>query len=155
MWPPICLGYWEHCIISFSILEMSLQHRNKTSSPPPVTQHIQAIATLMAASALTLLSPLSKAIKTQVMGLAAVALCLAMFASPLATLSTELQTQSAVATTVNCFLWTVTGILDLKDMNDIVPNILGLVFGMAQFVFKAIYRGDSNRAADNKACRAL
>lgn len=80
-------------------------------------------------------------------GRAAVLFCMALFASPLASLRTVLQTKSArsiplpftIASVTNCFLWSVTGILKLKDWNIIVPNVVGLACGLAQVGLKLIY----------------
>jgi hypothetical protein len=43
---------------------------------------------------------------------------------------------------VNCFLWSVTGLLDMKDYAIYVPNLLGLSFGLVQVGLKILY-GDS------------
>jgi hypothetical protein len=40
---------------------------------------------------------------------------------------------------LNCFLWSVAGLFDLKDFNIYFPNILGLLSCIAQFALKIIY----------------
>lgn len=83
-------------------------------------------------------------------GSAAVILCMALFASPLSTLKTVVETKSAesiplpftVASLLACFCWSVTGFLELHDMNVIVPNFTGFLFGLAQLGLKLHYRDD-------------
>ena len=78
-----------------------------------------------------------------------VAICLCLFASPLAALKTVLSTKSAasiplplsLATTINCFLWTVVGVFDMHEPNIIIPNAIGLIFGLLQLVLKLVYSG--------------
>ena len=80
-------------------------------------------------------------------GQAAVVVCIALFASPLSTLQTVVQTKSAasiplpftLASVLACFLWSVTGFLQLHDLNVIVPNTLGLISGLAQVSLKLVY----------------
>lgn len=40
---------------------------------------------------------------------------------------------------LNCFLWLVTGIFEMKDFNIILPNFLGLLSAIAQFALKVFY----------------
>jgi len=102
------------------------------------------------------LSPLPKSKTTKIVGTSAVAICLAMFASPLAALQTVIKNKSAesiplplsIATTINCFLWTVVGVLDLKDMNITIPNSLGLMFGLIQLALIIIFRGGKDKNDD-------
>ncbi|CAJ1943050.1 unnamed protein product [Cylindrotheca closterium] len=77
----------------------------------------------------------------------AVIFCVAMFASPLAALKTVIQTKSArsiplplaIATCINCGLWSIVGLFDIVDFNIYFPNLLGLVCGIAQLVLKLYY----------------
>ena len=86
----------------------------------------------------------------EAVGSAAVLLCMALFASPLSTLKTVVETKSAesipfpftVASLLACFCWSVTGFLELHDMNVIVPNFTGFLFGLAQLGLKLHYRDD-------------
>ena len=86
----------------------------------------------------------------EAVGSAAVLLCMALFASPLSTLKTVVETKSAesiplpftVASLLACFCWSVTGFLELHDINVIVPNFTGFLFGLAQLGLKLLYRGD-------------
>jgi solute carrier family 50 (sugar transporter) len=76
-----------------------------------------------------------------------VLLCMVMFGSPLATLKTVILTKSArsiplpftVASTINCFLWSVAGLFKLKDFNVYFPNLVGLTFSLVQVALKLKY----------------
>mmetsp|Transcript_4465 Transcript_4465/g.12410 ORF Transcript_4465/g.12410 Transcript_4465/m.12410 type:complete len:342 (+) Transcript_4465:82-1107(+) len=80
-------------------------------------------------------------------GHAAVACCIALFASPLSTLRQVVQTRNAasiplpfsVASVVTCFLWSISGWWDLHDVNVVTPNVLGLLLGCAQLALIAVY----------------
>lgn len=111
--------------------------------PGSAKQHIQAcLITAIAALALAHRSA------TRAIGLAGVALTMVMFGSPLAALRTVLATKSAqslplaftVASVVNCFLWTVSGALDMKDWNVTLPNSLGLALGLVQLALHLAFR---------------
>ena len=86
-------------------------------------------------------------------GSAAVLFCIALFASPLSTLKTVVETKSAdsiplpfsIASLLCCFFWSVTGILDLHDVNVIVPNALGFLCGLAQVGLKLLYSENSSK----------
>ena len=111
--------------------------------PGSLRQHKVAVAGVLAVA---LWAGIAK-VRPDMIGYAAVAFCIAMFGSPLASLKTVLATKSAksiplpftIASVANCFLWTVTGAFKLKDPNIILPNALGLTFGVAQVVLKLIY----------------
>lgn len=86
---------------------------------------------------------------SEAVGSAAVLLCMALFASPLSTLKAVVETKSAesiplpftVASLLACFCWSVTGLIE-HDMNVIVPNFTGFLFGLAQLGLKLHYRDD-------------
>jgi solute carrier family 50 (sugar transporter) len=85
----------------------------------------------------------------EIIGTMGVVFCVAMFASPLSALKSVLATKSAksiplpftLAAIVNCFLWSVVGLMDMKDFNIYAPNLLGLLFGLIQLALKLIYTG--------------
>ena len=87
---------------------------------------------------------------SEAVGSAAVLLCMALFASPLSTLKTAIETKSAasiplpftLASLLACFFWSVTGFLELHDMNVILPNFTGFLFGLAQLGLKLRFRDD-------------
>ena len=81
-------------------------------------------------------------------------LCVCLFASPLSVALKVIQMKSAraiplpfaLASTLNCFLWSVTGLFDMKDYAIYLPNLLGLTFSLIQVVLKLIYgngKGDA------------
>ena len=116
--------------------------------PGSVRQHVNVVLSLFAITlAFVYLSPVKD--PAGLVGNAAVLFCVAMFGSPLAALKHVLETKSAksiplpftVATVANCFLWSVTGLFDMKDANIYVPNLIGLAFGMAQVALKFIFGG--------------
>jgi solute carrier family 50 protein (sugar transporter) len=122
--------------------------------PGSVLQHVQALAALAAATVLICLFPLPPSTDpAPLIGGAAVVLCVAMFASPLAALRVVLETKSAksipwpfmLTSIANCFSWTVYGIFSSRDPNIYVPNVLGLMFGLTQLGLKITFdcaRGD-------------
>lgn len=109
------------------------------------------VATVLLTALWAIISPhyiRMPSINPAIMGRAAVTGCMIMYASPLATLRTVLQTKSAgsiplpftLASVANCFLWSVTGIFQLQDFNIVVPNVTGLALGLVQVVLKLVYR---------------
>jgi solute carrier family 50 (sugar transporter) len=110
--------------------------------PGSVQQHILGTISLM----LICLGAMS-ANGASTVGMMGVVLCVFMFGSPLSALRVVLKTKSAkaiplpftMASVVNCFLWSVTGLLDMKDYAIYVPNLLGLSFGLAQLALKILY----------------
>lgn len=112
----------------------------------------------MAGAILAVVAPtLSKAKAASLVGTSAVAICLAMFASPLSALKTVVQKKSSdsiplplsLATAVNCYLWMMVGIFGMKDANIIIPNALGLLFGFIQLALIAIYPSKGGKSKDN------
>lgn len=122
------------------------------SFPGSISQHISGCLAVLAASAgVTILFQADEA--AGIIGNLAVLFCIAMFGSPLASLTTVLKTKSAqsiplpftLATVVNCILWTVAGIFQMKDMKVYFPNILGLAFGLAQVALKLVFGDGRSR----------
>ena len=116
--------------------------------PGTVQQHMRAIGAVVVVTLfLAILQPVGKGTSAGIIGNGGVLLCVAMFASPLAALRVVLQTKSAkaiplpftIASVVNCLLWVITGLFQMKDANIYVPNILGLCFGLIQVYLKVIY----------------
>jgi FtsH-binding integral membrane protein len=122
--------------------------KSAPSLPGSVKQHVTATLVLMATAVALVYSPMNDPAK--IVGNMAVALCISMFGSPLAALKTVLQTKSArsiplpftLATVLNCLLWSITGLFQMRDANIYVPNLIGLAFGVAQIVLKLIF-GDA------------
>lgn len=111
--------------------------------PGSVKLHVQVVATMGFLTILLAVSPLP----ITIVGNLGVVVCMIMFASPLAALQTVVRTRSAaaiplpftVASTTNCFLWSVSGWFDLKDPNVYVPNLVALAFSLLQIVLKLYY----------------
>jgi len=76
-----------------------------------------------------------------------VALCIVMFASPLAVINEVIQTRSAkniplpftIACLINCLFWFISGVFDYRDFNIYFPNLLGLVSAMTQSFLFILY----------------
>ena len=116
--------------------------------PGSIRQHVNACFAVMAGTfGLVYLSPLPD--PASIVGNLAVLFFVAMFGSPLAALRTVLETKSAksiplpftLATVLNCFLWSMLGVFDMRDFNIYAPNLMGLGFGVAQVALK-LYYGD-------------
>ena len=116
------------------------------SFPGSIGQHVAGCMAVLAASgAVTVLFPVKHA--AAIIGNLAVLFCIAMFGSPLASVATVLKTKSAtsiplpftVATVLNCSLWSLAGIFQMKDIKIYFPNVLGLTFGLAQVILKLLY----------------
>jgi solute carrier family 50 protein (sugar transporter) len=129
----------------------------KTPSPTlpgSVEQHMQGCGVIILAS--TMLYLAGTPLAAEVVGKAAVVLCVAMFASPLAALKVVLETKSAkaiplpftIASILNCFCWSVFGVWSLNDPNVYFPNILGLAFGLSQLILKLVY-GNGTHGAES------
>lgn len=110
--------------------------------PGSVLQHMQGVSALV-----TLCLVFSAVAGPPMVGNLGVILCVIMFGSPLSALKVVLQTRSAkaiplpftLASVLNCLLWSITGVFDMKDYAIYVPNLLGLSFGLAQVALKLIY----------------
>jgi len=141
IWAPNLVGTILALYYTFSFIQFA--PKKSPTLPGSVRQHVGSVAGVflaVTAAVLTSVNPAS-------IGQAAVLFCIALFASPLASIKTVISTKSArsiplpftIAATANCLTWTVTGVLKLKDWNVIVPNALGLAFGLAQVMLKLMY----------------
>ena len=127
------------------------------TSPLPGTlqQHYQGLGLAVAFIGLTLLISQDPA---NVIGKTGMAICVSLFASPLAAIRVVLETKSSrsiplpftVAMTINCFLWTVFGLWQTHDANVYIPNGLGLCFQLAQVGLKLYFVDDGSMAVVNK-----
>mmetsp|Transcript_40611 Transcript_40611/g.86500 ORF Transcript_40611/g.86500 Transcript_40611/m.86500 type:complete len:95 (+) Transcript_40611:587-871(+) len=76
-----------------------------------------------------------------------------LFASPLAALKNVIATKSAasiplpftIASTINCSLWSVAGLLHMKDFYIYFPSMVGLLCAVVQILLKGMY-GDGGSA---------
>lgn len=124
--------------------------------PGSIRQHANGVlAIVFGTIGIIYLSPIQD--PSSLVGNIAVVLCVAMFASPLSALKTVLQTKSArsiplpftIATIVNCFLWSVVGLFDIRDFNIYFPNLLGLACGVVQLALKLYYSGGAEKGASD------
>ena len=126
--------------------------KNASNLPGKMSQHFQIGSSIIL---FTMLAPLllGKNLALSVIGKVAVIVCVILFASPLAALKTVIETKSAksiplpftLACMLNCFLWSVAGVLDMKDFYVYFPNILGLLSSIAQLSLYFIY-GNANQS---------
>jgi solute carrier family 50 protein (sugar transporter) len=146
-------GFVCGCYYSWSFL----RHSPKASPtlPGTVAQHAQGCLCIVFTTVVLAASKGWFSTAGDWIGRAGVVFCLAMFASPLASLRTVIETQSAasipapftVACIVNCFAWMVWGWFAMHDPNIYVPNGLGLAFGLAQLALKLLYHDGSGNGS--------
>jgi len=127
------------------------QKSPRSSSSGLIEQHLLGVAALISCT-LLLTATFTRKVATSIIGKLGVLLCILLFASPLSTLKKVLETKSAksiplpftIACMLNCFLWSVAGVGDMKDFNIYAPNILGLASSIAQLMLKLMY-GDGEK----------
>lgn len=141
---------WSCCLVGVTLASYYLlnyiPHSPKSSPtlPGSVAQHLQFIMFTIVASLYVMKwypAP------DELIGLGGVLLSIAMFASPLSALKTVIQNKSAksiplpftLASIFNCFLWSVTGIFQMKDACVWIPNVLGLACSLLQAFLKVLY----------------
>ncbi len=86
-------------------------------------------------------------VATEIVGKEGVLVNILLFASPLSALKEIIASRSAaaiplpftVASTINCSLWSVVGLLLMNDFYIYFPSILGLLCAMIQLFLKGIY----------------
>ena len=129
-----------------------------TGLPGTINQHIQGTG-LVIGIALLISASLPRDTAAEVIGKAAVLFCVILFASPLSVLKEAIISRSAaniplpfaVASTINTLLWSVSGVLALRDFNVYFPNLLGLACSVAQLVVIFMYGnggGDKKEASE-------
>jgi solute carrier family 50 protein (sugar transporter) len=153
--PSIWLPNGAGLVLALYYMDSFLTHAypDKKSTPRPLKMQIGGVGAVIGSSALavgcqSVLAAPAPAIAEMVGG-AAVLFCMALFASPLAALKHVIETRSAesiplpftIASLLCCFLWSVTGILELHDLNVIIPNVVGFMFGLAQIALKLRFSG--------------
>ncbi|KAL7530076.1 hypothetical protein ACHAXR_003293 [Thalassiosira sp. AJA248-18] len=118
--------------------------------PGTVKQHIFVVTCIIFANTFTLAN-FPKKTASEIVGKEGVLMYIILFASPLAAVQNVIATKSAasiplpftVASTINCSLWSVVGLLLMKDFYIYFPSMMGLACALAQLFLKGIY-GDSN-----------
>ena len=145
IWVPNALGV----LLALYYVSSFVKHspRQSPTLPGSIRQHLNGVQAVgMAALAGgSFLTP-------ETIGSLAVLFCIGLFASPLSTVRTVIAQRSAasipvpftVVSILNCFFWSVSGVLDLHDANVVIPNVLGLLFGLAQMALISVY-GDGKQ----------
>ena len=129
--------------VSYFIAFIEYCPPKSSTLPGSVSRHMQATSALIVLCLL-----LATVVGSKPVGVMGIIFCVFLFASPLSALKVVLQTRSAkaiplpftLASVINCFLWSVTGLFDMYDYAIYLPNLLGLSFGLAQVALKLIYR---------------
>lgn len=151
VWAPNLFGVFAASYYSFEFVKYS--PKSAPSLPGSVKAHAQIVSAIMLTTLALAFSGWKKS--TEIIGYACVVLCLALFGSPLAAAKSVIKTKSAksialpftLASCVNCFAWSVTGLFKMNDPNVWVTNALGLTFALLQVALKLIY-GDNRSSAD-------
>jgi solute carrier family 50 protein (sugar transporter) len=89
----------------------------------------------------------SAAARSKALGLYATIICIALFASPLATIASVVREKNSesilasltAAQVANCVLWTTYGVLAARDPFVWGPNGVGLVLGLIQLALKVCF----------------
>jgi solute carrier family 50 protein (sugar transporter) len=137
-------------VMGFVYVVTYLRHHPPVSPAPPANAfrrrrylaHLQVMGLVAAVAGI-----LAARDQPRWIGRIAVAACVVMFASPLAAAKHVLKTRNAsrvplpftLASLVNCGLWTVSGLFDMRDPAVVVPNALGLASGTLQLVLKVLF----------------
>lgn len=145
--PKILLANGSGLVLGLYYFVQFLRHAPPQSATLPGSkkQHIQIFFVAVGMSFLLAVSRTPLAV--ELLGQGGVVLTVTLFASPLAALRTVISTKSArsipwpftLASLVNCILWTIAGLFEMKDFNIYAPNILGLFFCLAQVALKVTY----------------
>jgi solute carrier family 50 (sugar transporter) len=117
--------------------------------PGTVEQHIQVVGGFALMTVLLILSPIPED-PAPFIGRVGCIICVLLFGSPLVVLRQVIITKDArsiplpftIASTVNCFLWTVFGLWQMNDANIYIPNVLGLALCLTQVALKLYFPSD-------------
>lgn len=126
---------------------------NASNLPGTVSQH-KLGASLIIAFAVLVTACLERQHSVNVIGKLGVVVCVVLFASPLAALKTVIQTKSAqsiplpftLVCLLNCFLWSVAGLFEMKDFYVYFPNLLGFASGAVQLFLRILYGSGESKA---------
>ena len=127
-----------------------------TNLPGTVLHHFQGTTFIIVFT--LLLSVMQKrGTAAAIIGKAGVFFCITLFASPLAVLRDVILTKSAkniplpftLASVLNCLLWSIGGVVVMKDFNIYFPNLMGLLCGVVQLIMILLYgRKTPSRSSD-------
>lgn len=143
IWSPNLFGLL--CGINYFYQFKKFCKPGASNLPGTATQHLN-YSTLIITFTAMMAVILDTSLAANIIGKLGVLFCVILFASPLSTLKTVIETKNAssiplpftLTCIVNCFLWTVYG-FDLKDFNIYFPNLLGLLSSLAQFGLIMLY----------------
>jgi len=122
--------------------------------PGSVRQHFQGVmAVIFGILLLAFAKPFANT--TNLIGNIGVIICMVMFASPLSVIKVVLETKSAksiplpftLISCLNCFMWSMFGWFEMKDINVYLPNLMGLMSGLVQVALKIIFGDNDNLPA--------
>lgn len=129
---------------------------NTSNLPGKILHHMQG-TTFIIALTLLLSVMLNRETAAAIVGKEGVLFCIILFASPLAVLRDVILTKSSkniplpftLASVLNCSLWSITGVVVMKDFNIYFPNLMGLLCGVVQLIMILLYgRKTPSRSSD-------
>lgn len=114
--------------------------------PGTISQHQFTIISILLANTF-ILTNFSKETAARVIGKEGILVFFILFASPLAAIKTVISTKSTatiplhftIASAINCSLWSVVGLFNMKDANVYIPSTLGLCCALVQLFLKGVY----------------
>ena len=122
--------------------------QGSSSLPGTVKQHMLVVTWMVFLNGF-IISNFPRKTAAGIVGKEGILMFIILFASPLAAVKEVIATKSAasiplpftIASTINCSLWSVTGLLLMKDFNIFFPSVMGLMCALAQLFLKGIYGG--------------
>ncbi|KAL7554603.1 hypothetical protein ACHAWF_018098 [Thalassiosira exigua] len=116
--------------------------------PGTINQHVLVVTWIVLVNAFTLMR-FNKQTSADIIGKEGVLMYIILFASPLAAVGNVIATKSAdsiplpftIASTINCSLWSIVGVLLMNDFYIYFPSIMGLLCALAQLFLKGVYSG--------------
>jgi len=121
--------------------------KNSYNLPGTIVQH-KIFTSSIIFSAILIVGVLKRQHSSNIIGKLGVTVCIILFASPLAALKTVMKKKSAksiplpftLACLINCFLWSVAGLFEMKDFYIYFPNLLGFASAAVQLFLLILYR---------------
>lgn len=119
--------------------------------PGTIRQHILVLTWIILANTFALTN-FSKQSAADIVGKEGLLVYILLFASPLAAVQNVIATKSSasiplpftIASTINCSLWSVAGLLLMKDFYIYFPSMMGLGCALIQLFLKGIYNDNVN-----------
>jgi solute carrier family 50 protein (sugar transporter) len=144
------------CGFTCSLIFAMYMPANADNLPYTFKHHVTfACAWGLMLAAIVLLN--DKATACDLLGKLGCGICMVMYSGPMAAIQTVVQSRSTaslsfpytVATTLNCTLWFLMGMLVNKDFYIWSPNVLGLAAAAVQFALFAVYRKGKRGTKDD------